>query len=164
MVKIIDGKSGQYPKRIGIVVSLFNDYITKRLLSGCLHALFRSGVKKKDVTVIWVPGAFEIPITASKLAKKRNIDAVICLGAVIRGETMHFNLVAQGAAQGIMQASLMTGKPVIFGVLATDTVDRAYKRADEKGGNKGGEAAQAAVVMIDVLKQVAVGSKKSFRP
>ena len=159
MMARIRRKSGNRPKRIGIVVSLFNGHITKRLLSGCLNELSRSGMKKKDITVVAVPGAFEIPVTASHLARKKNIDAVICLGAVIRGETMHFDLVAQGAAQGIMQVSLMTGKPVIFGVLATNTVDEAYKRADEKGGNKGGDAAQAALAMIDALRQMAAASQ-----
>ena len=159
MVRMVGQKKGNRAKRIGIVVSLFNDYITKRLLTGCLNELSRTGVKKKDITVISVPGSFEIPVTACQLARKKNIDAVICLGAVIRGETLHFDLVAQGAAQGIMQASLLTGKPVIFGVLATNTMDEAYKRADEKGGNKGADAAQAALAMIGVLRQVATGNK-----
>lgn len=152
MAKTMKRNSRKSGKKIVVVVSQFNDFVTKRLLSGCLEELTRSGVTKKDVTVVWVPGSFEIPVVACKLAKKKNVDAVICLGAVIRGETMHYDLVAQGAAQGIMQASLMTGKPVIFGVLATDTIDDACKRADEKGGNKGGEAAQTAIQMIDVMK------------
>lgn len=159
MVRKAGQKTGKRAKRIGIVVSLFNEHITKRLLSGCLKELTRSGMKEKDITVVSVPGAFEIPVTAIQLARKKNIDAVICLGAVIRGETLHFDLVAQGAARGIMQVSLMTGKPVIFGVLATNTMDEAYKRADEKSGNKGGDAAQVAVAMIDVLHRIATGSK-----
>ena len=119
-----------------------------------MEELSRCGIRKPYVTVTWVPGAFEIPVVASKLARKKNVDAVICLGSVVRGETMHYDLVAQGAAQGIMQAALMTGKPIIFCVLATDTLEDAYKRADVKGGNKGGEAAQAALKMIDVMKQL----------
>lgn len=153
-------KSGRRSIKIGIVVAQFNDYITKRLLSGCLDELTRIGIQKQDVTVVWVPGAFEIPVTAALLARKKSIDAVICLGAVVRGQTMHFDLVAQSAAQGIMQVSLKTEKPVIFGVLATDTMDDAFKRADEAGGNKGAEAAQAAVQMIAVVKQFSLGKKK----
>jgi len=155
MVKIIEGKHGGRGKKIGIVASKFNEHITERLLSGCLDELARCGVRKSDITVAWVPGAYEIPVVACKLAKKKEVHAVICLGAVIRGETIHFDLVAQGAAQGIMQASLSTGKPVIFGVLASDTVDQADKRSEEKGDNKGKDAALAAIEMIDVLKQVA---------
>jgi 6,7-dimethyl-8-ribityllumazine synthase len=155
MVKIIEGKYNGRGKKIVIVAARFNDFITKRLLDGCLDELDRRNVKKGDVTVAWVPGAYEIPVTAAKFAKKRDVHAVICLGAVIRGETAHFDLVAQGAAQGIMQASLMTGKPIIFGVLASDTVDQAYKRSEEKGDNKGRDAALAAIEMINVLRQAA---------
>jgi 6,7-dimethyl-8-ribityllumazine synthase len=155
MVKIIEVKHNGRGKKIVIVAARFNDFITKRLLNGCLDELDRCNVKKGDITVAWVPGAYEIPVTAAKFAKKRDVHAVICLGAVIRGETAHFDLVAQGAAQGIMQASLMTGKPIIFGVLASDTVDQAYKRSEEKGDNKGRDAALAAIEMINVLRQAA---------
>jgi 6,7-dimethyl-8-ribityllumazine synthase len=148
------GKISGHGKRVGIVVSKFNDFITQRLLDGCLKELARCGVKNKDITVVWVPGAFEIPVAASKLAEKKNVDAVICLGAVIRGETKHFDLVAEGTAQGIMQVSLMTSKPVIFGVLAADTIDLACKRSEEKGDNKGKDAALTAIEMINVLKQL----------
>ena len=110
-------------------------------------------VKKSDITVAWVPGAYEIPVTAQKAAKRKDIHGVICLGAVIRGETFHFELVAQGVAQGIMQAALATGKPIILGVLAVDTVEQAYKRSEEKGDNKGRDAASAVIEMIDVLKR-----------
>lgn len=154
MTKIIQGKHNGRGKKIAIIASKFNEFITERLLSCCLDELGHCGVNKKDITVAWVPGAYEIPVTALKFAKKKNIHAVIGLGAVIRGETAHFDLIAQGAAQGIMQASLMTGKPVIFGVLAVDTVDQAYKRSEEKGDNKGRDAALAAIEMADVLKQV----------
>jgi len=153
-MKIIEGKINGRGKRIGIVVSKFNEFITKRLLTGCLAELARYGVKDKDITIVWVPGSYEIPVTACKLAKKKNVHAVICLGSVIRGETLHYDLVAKGVADGIMQASLKTGKPVIFGVLATDTVDLAYKRSEKKGDNKGKDAALTAIEVIDVLKQV----------
>jgi len=158
MVKIIEGTNNGRGKKISIVASRFNEFITKRLLDGCLKELARCGVQKSDITIVWVPGSYEIPVTACQLAKKKSVHAVICLGAVIRGETIHFDLVAQGAARGIMDVSLMTGKPVIFGVLAVDTVDQAYKRSEEKGDNKGRDAVLAAIEMIDVLKQ-ASGTK-----
>jgi 6,7-dimethyl-8-ribityllumazine synthase len=139
---------------IAVVVSQFNEFITQRLLDGCLKELARQKVLKKDISVYWVPGAFEIPTVALKLAKKKTIDAVICLGAVIRGETYHFELVAQGAATGITQASLMAQKPIIFGVLSTDTLEQAYSRAEEDGDNKGTESAQAALDMIRLLKRI----------
>jgi 6,7-dimethyl-8-ribityllumazine synthase len=154
VTKIIEGKNNGRGKRIAVVASKFNEFITQRLLKGCLEELIRCHVRKSDITVAWVPGAYEIPVTALRLAKKKNVQAVICLGAVIRGETLHFELVAQGAAQGVMQASLMTGKPVIFEVLAVDTVEQAYKRSEEKGDNKGKDAALAALEMIGVLSKV----------
>lgn len=153
-MKVINGKTNGRSKKISIVISRFNEFITKRLLEGCLEELASCGVKGRDITVTWVPGAFEIPVVAAKFAKKKNIHAVICLGAVVRGETLHFDLVSEGTTQGIMQVSLTTGKPIIFGVLATDTMDLAYKRSEEKGDNKGKDAALAAIEMIDVLKQV----------
>ena len=158
-MKIIEGKMNGSGKKIGIVVSKFNEFITKRLLAACLKELARYGVSDKNIMIIWVPGSYEIPVTACKLAKKKSIHAVICLGSVIRGETLHYELVAQGVADGIMQVSLTTGKPVIFGVLATDTVDQAYKRSEEKGDNKGKDAAVIAIEMVDVLKQVSASSK-----
>ena len=142
------------PKRIGIVVSRFNEFITKRLLEGCIYELSASGIPKKNVSILWVPGAFEIPVTALKLARKKSIHAVICLGAIIRGETIHFELVSQSSAQGITQVALMTGKPVIFGVVATDTVNQAYKRSQDKGDHKGREAAKVAIEMLDTLKSI----------
>ena len=141
--------------RIAIVASKFNDYITRRLLSACVTELQRLGVKDVPITTVWVPGAFEIPLTALKLAKKKNIDAVICLGAVIRGDTYHFEVVANEAARGIMEASLLSGKPVIMGVLTTDTVGQAQARAGEKGkDNKGRDCAVAAMEMIALLKDI----------
>jgi len=135
--------------RIAIVASSFNDFITKRLLKGCLEEMKRNGLGEGQITVVWVPGAFEIPLTALRLAKRKNIDVVICLGAVIRGETYHFEVVSNECARGIMEASLLTNKPVIMGVLTTDTVAQAQARAGEKSGNnKGRDAAQAALEMI----------------
>jgi len=158
-MKIIEGKINGRGKKISVVASKFNEFITKRLLAGCLKELAHYGVSDKDITVVWVPGAYEIPVTALKLAKKKSVHAVICLGSVIRGETFHYELVAQGVTSGIMQVSLKVGKPIIFSVLATDTVDHAYKRSEEKGDNKGKDAALAAIEMIDVLKQVSASLK-----
>jgi len=152
-MRVIEGQIKCVGKKIVIVAAKFNEFITKRLLAGCLEELSRYGIADKNITVIWVPGSFEIPVVALNFAKKKDIHAVICLGCVIRGETTHYDLVAQGAAQGIMQASLTTGKPVVFGVLTTDTVDQAQKRSEKKGDNKGKDAAQTALEMIDCLKQ-----------
>lgn len=154
MAKEYIGKLKGKGKRIGIVVSRFNDYITKRLLEGCLDELASVGVKKKDISVCWVPGAFEIALVAQELAKKKTIDAVICLGAVIQGETYHYELVAQGSAQSIARVALDCSKPVIFEVLATDTVEQANKRSEEDGDNKGRDAALAAVEMTDLLIKI----------
>jgi 6,7-dimethyl-8-ribityllumazine synthase len=140
--------------KIAIVASRFNEFVTQRLLNACLDELARLKVAKKDIIVAWVPGSYEIPVTAVAFAKKKSIQAVICLGCIIRGETFHFELVARYAAQGIMDASIVTGKPVIFGVLTTDTVEQANKRAQQKGQNKGRDAAQAAVDMVNTLKKI----------
>ena len=141
-------------KRIVIVAAKFNEFITKRLLNPCLMELERCGIQRNNITVVWVPGSFEIPVTAQALARKKTVDAVICLGAVIKGETYHFELVAKNAASGILQASLQTGKPVIFGVLTTYTVDQAYKRSEASGDNKGRDTATAAIEMINLLSQI----------
>ena len=139
-------------KKFGIVVSRFNEFVTLRLLSGCLKEFKKLGVPEKDLTIVWVPGAFEIPVAALKLARSRKISAVVCLGAVIRGETLHFDLIAKEAASGIMRAALDTCKPVIFGVLTTETIEQANKRSEEKGDNKGCDAARAAFEMVNVMK------------
>ena len=141
--------------RIAIVAASFNDFITKRLLKACLTQLQHQGLTNERITTVWVPGAFEIPLTALTLAKRKDIDAVICLGAVIRGETYHFEVVANECARGIMQASLLSAKPVIMGVLTTDTVAQAQARAGGKGGhNKGRDAACAALDMIALFKRI----------
>ncbi len=141
-------------QKLGVVVARFNEFITERLLAGCLEELKRRKVSEKDIVLVWVPGSFELPVAALKLAKKKNIDAVICLGCVIRGETIHFELVAQNAASGIGQAGLELGKPVIFGVLTTNTVKQAYARSKAKGDNKGRDAAAAALDMIEALRGI----------
>jgi len=139
---------------IAVVVADFNDFITRNLLAGCLAQLKKQGVPEKNIRVVHVPGSCEIPLTALTLAKKKTIDAVIGLGAVIRGDTSHFELVCKSAAYGIQQAALMSGKPVIFGVLTTDTISQAQKRSELKGNNKGVDAAKAALQMIKVLKTI----------
>ncbi len=141
--------------RIALVAASFHDFITRGLLKACLMELQRQGLAKKQITTVWVPGSFEIPITALKFAKRKDIDAVICLGAVIRGETYHFEVVANECARGIMQAALLSAKPVIMGVLTTDTVAQALARAGEKGGrNKGRDSARAALEMIVLLNKI----------
>jgi 6,7-dimethyl-8-ribityllumazine synthase len=141
--------------RVAIVAASFNDFITKGLLKACLAELERQGLGKNQITTVWVPGSFEIPIAALKLAKRKDIDAVICLGSVIRGETYHFEVVSNECGRGIMQAALMTAKPVIMGVLTTDTVAQARARAGGKSGdNKGRSAALNALEMIALLKHL----------
>ena len=141
--------------RIGIVCSRFNDFIGERLLAGAERTLRRCGVGTDDITVVWVPGAFEVPLAARHLAESDRIDAVVTLGAVIRGATGHYDQVAGQCAAGVQRASLDTGVPVIFGVLTTDTIEQAVERAGAKAGNKGEESASAAVEMVNVLRQVA---------
>ncbi|HPB68872.1 MAG TPA: 6,7-dimethyl-8-ribityllumazine synthase [Candidatus Omnitrophota bacterium] len=141
-------------KNYVIIVSRFNEMITRRLLEGCEGQLLKRGIRKNAVRVVWVPGAFEIPVAALKAARKQSTAAVICLGAVVRGETYHFELVAQNAAKGILDVSLLTGKPVVFGVLTTETLDQAYKRSDVKGDHKGRDAADVAVDMVQTLVNI----------
>lgn len=141
-------------KTFGIVVSRFNNFITKRLLDGAIDGLVRHGVKEGDVDVFWVPGACEIPVAAQKVAQSGKYRAVICLGAVIRGETPHFDFVAGESAKGITQVGLSTGIPVIYGVITTETLEQAINRAGAKTGNKGSEAALAAIEMVNLFEQI----------
>lgn len=140
--------------KIGIVVSRFNSFITTKLLDGALDALKRHGVDEADVDICWTPGSFEIPTTAKRLAEKGRYDAVICIGAVIRGATPHFDFVANESAKGIAQVSLNTGIPVIYGVITTDTIEQAIERAGTKAGNKGAEAAVTAIEMANLYQQI----------
>ena len=153
-MKIIEGKLWAEGFRFGIVVSRFNSFITERLLEGALDCLRRHGCREEDIEVVWVPGSFEIPLVAKKMAKGNRYDGVIALGAVIRGETPHFDYVAAEVSKGIAAVSLETEKPVVFGVLTTDTVEQAIDRAGTKAGNKGWEAALTAVEMVNLLKEV----------
>lgn len=140
--------------RVAIACGRFNDFITERLLAGAQDALARHGVDDASITVVWAPGAFELPLVAKQLASSAEFDAVICLGAVIRGATGHYEHVAGQAAAGIQRAQLDTGVPVIFGVLTTETIEQAIERAGTKAGNKGFEAAVTAIEMADLLRQL----------
>jgi 6,7-dimethyl-8-ribityllumazine synthase len=144
-------------KRVAVVAARFNEVVTNRLVEGALAGLAQHGVPLEHVTVVWVPGAFEIPLVAARFATSGEVDAVVCLGAVIRGETAHFDLVAGEAARGIADVSRATGVPCIFEVLATDTLEQAEARAGGAHGNKGWEAAEAALEMASVLEQLPAG-------
>jgi len=146
-------------KTFGIVVSRFNNFITKRLLDGSIDGLTRHGVRKDDIDVFWVPGSYEIPSAALKIAQSNKYNAVICLGAVIRGETPHFDYVASESAKGVTQVGLTTGIPVIYGIITTDTLEQAIDRAGAKTGNKGTEAALSAIEMVNLFDQIQTNVK-----
>ncbi len=151
---VIEGIFEGEGAKIAIVVSRFNVFITQKLLEGALDVLKRHKVVESDVYVTWVPGAFEIPLVAKKLAQTGKFDAIICLGAVIRGATPHFEYVAAESTKGVAQVMLETGIPVIFGILTTDTIEQAIERAGTKAGNKGAEAALSALEMISLIKRI----------
>lgn len=151
MPKIIEAELIAKGKRFAIIASRFNDFITNRLVDGALDALVRSGAKDKDISVVKVPGAFEIPLVAKKMAEKQNYDAILCLGAVIRGATSHYDYVCSEVSKGIALVSMDAGIPVIFGILTTDTIEQAIERAGTKSGNKGWDAAISAVEMANLM-------------
>lgn len=151
-MKILEGKLTEHNIRIAIVASRFNEFITSRLLSGALDGLKRHDVKEENIHVAWVPGAFEIPLIASRLAASKNYDAVICLGAVIRGSTSHYDYVCNEVSKGIAAVSLETGVPVLFGVLTTENLEQAIERSGSKAGNKGFACAEGAVEMVNLLR------------
>jgi len=140
--------------KFGLVVSRFNEFITKKLLDGAQDALLRHGVNQEDIEIAWVPGSFEIPLIAKKLAQTKRYDAVICLGAVVRGGTPHFEYIAAEVTKGIAKVSLDTGLPVIYGVITADTLEQAIERAGTKMGNKGFDAAVTAIEMANLLKSI----------
>ncbi len=154
MVKIIEGGLIAKGKKFGIVASRFNDFITKELVSGCVDTLTRHGANGEDLSITWVPGAFEVPLLAQRLAKSKSFDALICLGTVIRGSTPHFDYIASEVAKGIAKVSLDSGLPVIFGVITADTIEQAVERAGTKEGNKGRDAALSAIEMANLLTQI----------
>jgi 6,7-dimethyl-8-ribityllumazine synthase len=156
MVKTYEGNLIAKGLKFGIVVGRFNEFISSRLLSGAIDALSRHGANEEDVEVAWVPGAFEIPLVAGKMAKGGKYDAVICLGAVIRGSTPHFDYVASEVSKGIAKVSLDTDLPVIFGVITTDSIEQAIERAGTKSGNKGWDAAVSAIETANLIKNLQV--------
>ena len=153
-MKTYEGKLISEGLRFGIIVGRFNEFIGGKLLSGALDALKRHGVEEDDVEIAWVPGAFEIPLIAKKMAFSKKYDAVICLGAVIRGSTPHFDYVSSEVTKGVAHVSLDSGIPVIFGVLTTDSIEQAIERAGTKAGNKGFEAAVTAIEMANLINQL----------
>lgn len=154
MVKNYEGKLLAQGKSFAIVISRFNDFVTKELLSGCLDTLTRHGADTNKISVTWVPGAFEIPTIAQTLAKKKDFDAIICLGTVIRGATPHFEYVASEVSKGIANVSLANNIPVIFGIITADTIEQAIERAGTKDGNKGKDAAMNAIEMANLMEQI----------
>lgn len=153
-MKDIQGKLIGKGMKIGIVLARFNEFIGSKLLSGAEDALIRHGVDEDDIEVAWVPGAYEIPLVAKKLATSEKYDAVICLGAVIKGNTPHFDYVSAEVSKGIAQVGLLSEVPVIFGVLTVDNIEQAIERAGTKAGNKGSEAANSAIEMVNLLSQI----------
>ena len=154
MPKVIEGKLLAKGKKFAIVVSRFNDFVTSKLTEGAVDALLRSGADTKDIEIIKVPGAFEIPLIAKKAAEKGRYNAVICLGAVIRGATPHFDYVSAEVSKGVAMVGLEYGVPIIFGVITTDTIEQAIERAGMKSGNKGWSAALSAIEMANLIEAV----------
>ena len=154
MARTVQGDLDATGSRFAIVVSRFNSFITEPLLAGALDALAGTGARPDEISVVWVPGSFEIPLTAKKLALSKKYDAIICLGALLRGDTPHFDYISSAVTAGIGSVGLETGLPVIFGVLTCNTVEQAMDRTGLKSGNKGYEAAMAAVEMVQVMKKI----------
>lgn len=153
-MKIVEGKLQAQGLKFGIVISRFNDFITSKLLEGALDALLRHGAKENDIQIVRVPGSFEIPLVAKKLAQSGKFNAIICLGTLIRGATPHFDYIAAEVSKGIALVSLETGIPVSFGVITTETIEQAIERAGSKSGNKGWDAAMVAIEMARVIEQI----------
>ena len=153
-MKLYEGKLVAEGIKVGIVCARFNEFIVSKLLGGCEDTLLRHGVQGDDISVAWVPGAFEIPVAAQRMAQSDKFDAVICLGAVIRGATSHYDVVCNEVSKGIAQVQLATGTPVMMGVLTVDTIEQAIERAGTKAGNKGFECGVGAIEMVNVLRQL----------
>lgn len=151
MLKTIEGHLSAKSKKFGIVVSRFNEFISNKLLSGAVDCIVRHEGNEQDINVAWVPGSFEIPLIAKKMAQSKQYDAVICLGAVIRGATPHFDYIAVEVSKGIANVGLETGVPVIYGIITADTIEQAIERAGTKAGNKGWDAALTAIEMVDLI-------------
>lgn len=153
-MKALEGKLVCEDIKVGIVAARFNEFITSKLLSGAMDGLLRHNVREQDIRVAWVPGAFEIPLVASRMAKSGKYDAVICLGAVIRGSTSHYDYVCSEVSKGIASVSLQAGVPVLFGVLTTENIEQAIERAGTKAGNKGYDCALSAIEMVSLLREM----------
>ena len=154
MIKTIEAQLIAKGKKFGLVVSRFNDFISKRLLEAAVDTLIRHGAGKNDLEVVWVPGAWELTLIANRMAKLKKYDALICLGAIIRGNTPHFNYIAAETAKGLAAVSLATGKPVAFGVITADNIEQAIERAGTKEGNKGKDAALSAIEMANLIEKI----------
>jgi 6,7-dimethyl-8-ribityllumazine synthase len=154
MPAVIQGEFKAHGIRIGIVVSRFNDFITRQLLAGALDALTRHGAEDENIQVVKVPGAFEIPYAAARMARQKSYDTIICLGAVIRGETPHFEYISAEVSKGIAKIALDTDIPVIYGVITTESIEQAVERAGAKAGNKGWDAAMTAIEMVDLYRKI----------
>jgi len=153
-MKIYEGQLISEDIKIGIVVSRFNEFITSKLLSGAIDCLKRHNIKEEDINIAWVPGAFEIPLIASKMAKSKKYDAVICLGAIIRGSTSHYDYVCSEVSKGVAQVSLSNDIPVSFGILTTENIEQAIERAGTKSGNKGFDCAQGTIEMVNLIREL----------
>lgn len=154
MVTTVQGTMNAAGKKFGIVVSRFNEFITGKLLDGALDALFRHGADENKIDIAWVPGAFEIPFVAGRMAESKKYDAVLCLGCVIKGDTPHFDYIAAEVAKGVATVGMKSAVPVIFGVLTTENIEQAIERAGTKAGNKGADAAQSAIEMVSLYQQL----------
>jgi len=154
MTKVIEGNLLAKGKTFGLAVSRFNDFMTKELVSGCVDTLLRHGAEDRNITIAWVPGAFELPLAAQKMAKSKSFDALICLGTVIRGATPHFDYIASEVSKGVAKVSLDSGVPVIFGVITADSIEQAVERAGSKDGNKGRDAALSAIEMVNLTENL----------
>lgn len=155
-MKILEGKmvAGKGSMKVGIVAARFNEFIVSKLIGGARDGLLRHEVSEDDIDLAWVPGAFEIPVVAKKMAESKKYDAIICLGAVIRGSTSHYDYVCAEVSKGVAQVSMSAGIPVMFGILTTDTIEQAIERAGTKAGNKGYECALGAIEMVNLLKEI----------
>lgn len=153
-MKVIEGNYNGKGLKIGLIASRFNEFITSKLIGGAEDCLKRHGVEEDDITLVWVPGAFEIPVMAKKMAESGKYDAIICLGAVIRGATYHYEMVCNESAKGVAQVSMSTGLPVLYGIITTDTIEQAIERAGTKAGNKGYDCAMSAIEMANAFKEM----------
>ena len=153
-MKELQGQMVVKGKKFGIVISRFNELVSREMLQGAIDTLTRHGTAENNLTTVWIPGAFEIPLVAQKLAQSKKYDAIICLGAVIRGDTPHFDYIAAEVSKGISQVSLKVGIPITFGILTVDTLEQALERAGSKAGNKGRSAAESAIEMVNLIEKL----------